>query len=62
MTHPQLGKELLDTIAKALTEKASVERPPAMEGNSMSLILFPHPTKQPKKEKEKETAGETVDA
>jgi hypothetical protein len=61
-----LGKELLDTIAKALAEKASVERPPAMEGNSMSLILFPHPTKQPKKEKEnekeKETAGETVDA
>ena len=66
MTHPQLGKELLDNIAKALAEKASVERPPAMEGNSMSLILSPHPTKQPKKEKEnekeKETAGETVDA
>ena len=65
ITHPQLGKELLDNVAKALAEKASVERPPAMEGNSMSLILFPHPTKQPKKEKEqevKEKAGETVDA
>ena len=62
ITHPQLGKELLDTVVKALAEKATVERPAAMEGNSMSLILLPHPVKQPKKEKENEKAGETVDA
>ena len=58
MTHPQLGKEMLDNVVKALAEKASVERSVSMEGNSMSLILLPHATKQPKKEK----AGETVDA
>lgn len=51
ITHPQLGKELLDNVAKALMEKASVERPLAMEGKSMTMILSPHPTKQPKKEK-----------
>jgi translation initiation factor IF-3 len=62
ITHPQLGKEMLDTVVKALAEKAIVERPAAMEGNSMSLILLPHPTKQPKKENEKETAGEAADA
>jgi translation initiation factor IF-3 len=62
ITHPQLGKEMLDTVVKALAEKATVERAAAMEGNSMSLILLPHPTKQPKKEQEKEKAGETVDA
>jgi translation initiation factor IF-3 len=60
MSHPQLGKEILDTVVKALEEKSIVERSVAMEGNSMSVILLPHPTKQPKKEKE--DIGETVDA
>jgi translation initiation factor IF-3 len=60
ITHPQLGKEMLDTVVKALAEKAMVERPAAMDGKSMSLILLPHPTKPQKKEKEQ--AGDTADA
>lgn len=62
MTHPQLGKQMLDKVVTALAEKATVERPPAMEGNAMSLILGPQSNKQVKKEKDKEQAGETVNA
>ncbi len=56
ISHPQLGKELLDNTAKALAEKAIVERPVAMEGRSMSMILSPHLAKKPKKEKAEEVA------
>lgn len=62
MTHPQLGKQMLDKVMIALAEKATVERPPAMEGNAMSLILGPQSNKQVKKEKDKVQAGETVNA
>jgi len=64
MSHPQLGKQMLDKVIIALAEKATVERPPAMEGNAMSLILGPQSNKQVKKEKDKDKvkAGETVNA
>jgi len=54
MSHPQLGKQLLDNVADVLAEKASVERLAAMEGRSMSIILSPHPVRKPKKEKTEE--------
>ncbi len=54
MSHPQLGKQLLDNVADVLAEQASVERPAAMEGRSMSIILSPHPARKPKKEKTEE--------
>lgn len=56
IAHPQLGKELLDKVANALAEKAMVERPTAMEGRSMNMILSPHPTRKPKMEKTEEVA------
>jgi translation initiation factor IF-3 len=59
ISHPQLGKQLLDNAANALAEKAVVERPAAMEGRSMTMILSPS-AKKPKKEKEK--AEEVADA
>jgi len=51
MSHPQLGKELLDHIANTLAEKASIERPTSIEGRSMNMILTPAPVKKMKKEK-----------
>ncbi|MFQ5925770.1 MAG: translation initiation factor IF-3 C-terminal domain-containing protein, partial [Dehalococcoidia bacterium] len=56
ISHAQLGKDLLDNVADALAEKASVERPAAMEGRSMSMILSPRPARKPKKEKTEEAA------
>jgi translation initiation factor IF-3 len=58
ISHPQLGKELLDHIAEAIGDKASVERGAAIEGRAMSMILSPNPVKKPKKEK----TGEVADA
>jgi len=45
ITHPHLGKELLDKISDILKESASIEKPLAMEGRNMSMILAP-PTRQ----------------
>jgi len=66
MSHPQLGKSLLDDIANALGDRAIVERPVALEGRSMNMILTPQ-AKKPKKEKtekkeKKETTNEVADA
>jgi len=41
ITHPELGRELLDRVAKELEEIATVEKAPAMEVRSMSMILSP---------------------
>jgi translation initiation factor IF-3 len=60
ITHPQLGKELLDNVANALAEKANVERSASMEGRSMYMILSPNAPKKPKPKLEK--AGEAIDA
>jgi translation initiation factor IF-3 len=54
ISHPQLGKILLDDVAKALGEKALVERAVGMEGRSMNMILSPQQPKKPKKEKTEE--------
>ncbi|MCL4535213.1 MAG: translation initiation factor IF-3 [Bacteroidetes bacterium] len=39
MAHPQLGRQLLDDIAKKLESTAAIERTPVMEGRIMSIIL-----------------------
>jgi translation initiation factor IF-3 len=56
ISHPQLGKELLDNIAGSLAEQASIERPAVIEGRSMNMILSPMPVKKAKKEKTEEVA------
>lgn len=39
MAHPQLGRQVLDSILGMLQGVATVERPPLMEGRTMSMIL-----------------------
>jgi len=41
ITHPELGRELLNMAAKELADLASVEQSARMEGRSMFLILNP---------------------
>ena len=53
ITHPYLGKELLERVIAILGEAAKVERPMAMEGRSMTVILSQG--KQTKGEKNAET-------
>ncbi len=41
MAHPQLGRQVLDTIANNLRGVANIERTPLMEGRTMTMILSP---------------------
>lgn len=41
ITHPELGKELLDRLAKDLGTEVVVERTPTMDGKRMIMILSP---------------------
>lgn len=41
LAHPQLGRELLDTMVERLKGVAAVERAPLMEGKAMSMVLAP---------------------
>jgi translation initiation factor IF-3 len=45
LAHPQLGRELLDSVISKLQGVANVERPPMMEGKAMSVILAPATSK-----------------
>jgi translation initiation factor IF-3 len=48
VTHPQLGKELLDRVYDRLKDIAGVEKPASMEGRHMTMILVPGHVKAPK--------------
>jgi translation initiation factor IF-3 len=41
MTHQELGRKLMDKLVQELSEIAEVERPPKMEGYSLTAIFLP---------------------
>ena len=41
ITHPKIGRMLLERMAESLKEVASVERQPLMDGRRMSMFLSP---------------------
>ena len=41
ITHPEVGRDLLDRFFEELKDAATMERPPSMEGRFMSMILEP---------------------
>lgn len=41
ITHPEFAQRLLDEVATALVDVATVEKPPAMEGRTMTMIMAP---------------------
>jgi translation initiation factor IF-3 len=58
ITHPELGKELLDRLAKDLGTEVVVERTPTMDGKRMIMILSPGKLK---KEVSDEKEGKDTD-
>lgn len=51
VTHPQLGKDLLDRVYEKLKDIAAIEKPASMEGRQMTMILVPghaKPVKPPR--------------
>jgi translation initiation factor IF-3 len=41
ITRPEMGKEILESLAKELEDVATVEQMPNMDGRSMLMILSP---------------------
>ena len=54
-THPELGWKVLQRMVESLSEIASLERQPIMEGRRMNIILAPSGSKAKVKEEVKET-------
>ena len=60
ITHPELGRAVLARMAQALSDVATQERNPMMEGRRMDIIMAPIPA--PVKPKVKVAAKETENA
>ncbi|MGQ9676249.1 MAG: translation initiation factor IF-3 [Chloroflexota bacterium] len=43
LAHPQIGRQVLEAMAEKLKGVAAVERPPAIEGRTMTMTLSPAP-------------------
>jgi translation initiation factor IF-3 len=41
ITHPELGRALMDRVYERLRDVAAIEKPPTMEGRFMNMILTP---------------------
>lgn len=47
VTHPELGKVLLDRLAEDMDELATVEAHPTVDGRNMVMVLAPRKKKEP---------------
>jgi translation initiation factor IF-3 len=63
VTHPELGRRILDNIAERVDEYAKVEAYPRLDGRNMTMILGPDSKKKPKKRpnRERPPAAEPTD-
>jgi len=52
ITYPELGRELLDSVAKQLEDVSVIEQAANMEGRSMLMVLAPATDKDKKKKEE----------
>lgn len=57
MTHPEIGREVLNRALESLKDVSAVEKPPSMEGRFLSVILT-STVKKPASSKEGEAAVE----
>ena len=57
-THQQIGLSVLKRVADDLKEVVRLEKPPAMEGRALSMILIPTVQRQEKAEKQVEEPKE----
>ena len=57
LSHPELGREILDRVAEQLKDLASIERNAKLEGKNMTMVVAPKPaSKKAKVPKEKKEA------
>ena len=55
MAHTALGQERMERFAASLSELASVDRAPKLEGRNMMMFLTPKPVKPEKAKKQQES-------
>jgi len=60
MSHPEIGREVLERALEGLKEIAVVERTPSMEGRFLSVILTPSKKVTAPKEKKEAPVEERV--
>lgn len=67
VTHPEIGRQKLDRMAKELEDVATVERPPTLDGKLMVMIMLPKPaakasqgSKKSAENQNKQDGGEKV--
>lgn len=63
ITHPELGRNKLDYFGNQLADIAVVERPPALDGRQMIMVMNPKPqtgAKKNAKAENKQDSGEAV--
>lgn len=49
ITHPEVGRELLDRFYERIEDVATIERPPTMEGRMLSMVVMAGKPKAPRK-------------
>jgi len=54
VTHPELGRRILDDIAERVQDYAKVEAYPRLDGRNMTMVLGPDSKKKPKKKAARE--------
>ena len=60
ITHPEIGRGLLQRVREQLQEVAMAEKPPTMEGRFMNMILGPLVTRQRQQKPAAAPASEKV--
>ena len=58
VTHPELGRKILDDIAERTDDIAKVEAYPRLDGRNMTMVLGPDAKKQQKKARDEAKAAE----
>jgi translation initiation factor IF-3 len=62
VTHPQIGRALLDRIYERVKDAGTLEKPPMMEGRFMTMILTPEKAKGAKEPRRAQPAVAPVAA
>jgi len=62
VTHPELGRKILDDIAERVEDYAKVEAYPRLDGRNMTMILGPDSKKKPKKKRDRPAQPPPADA
>ena len=60
--HQQLGLSVLKRVADDLRDEVRLEKPPALEGRALSMILIPTPQRGERAEKPDQKAEDVADA